>query len=219
MINIKYLLTNMVIKDRMRISKRKHMPVYYGAWKCEGKMNENSVKIEKIKKSSKIALNVTNIIKIICAVSAGIAIVSGCVMVGLRGIVNDGFAIAMNNGIFSADDLELSLIDYNGIVRHLAEDGYIAETLGVYAVSAGITLVFVTIVLHFVSRVFKSFMESYSPFQSGVLKNLKIALLLITIAALSSSLGIGLIIGLAAWCVLNIFEYGCELQKLSDETI
>lgn len=188
------------------------------AWKCEGKMKGN-MKIEKIKKSSSIALKVTNIIKIICAVCAGITIIAGCIMIGLKGVVNDGFAVAMENGLFTEDDLNLSYIDYNGIVGHLVEDGYIAETIGVYIISAGFTLVFMTIVLHFVSRVFKSFMESYSPFQPGILKNLKIAFVLITIAALTSSIGIGLIIGFAAWCVLNIFEYGCELQKLSDETL
>lgn len=182
-------------------------------------MNENNLKIEKIKKSSKVALNVTNIVKTICAVCAGITIVAGCIMIGLRGVVNDGFVIAMENGVFTPDDLDLSLIDYNGIVEHLIEDGYIAETIGMYIITTGFTLIFVTIVLHFVSRVFKSFMESYSPFQAGILRNLKAAFVLVTIAALSSGLGTGLIVGFAAWCVLNIFEYGCELQKQSDETL
>lgn len=180
---------------------------------------KGNMKIEKIKKSSGIALKVTNIIKIICAICAGITIIAGCVMIGFKGAINSGFTVAMENGFFTEDDLELSFIDYNGIVGHLVEDGYIAETIGLYIITTGITLVFITIVLHFVSRVFKSFMESYSPFQPAILKNLKIAFVLITIAASTSSLGIGLVIGFAAWCVLNIFEYGCELQKLSDETL
>lgn len=25
--------------------------------------------------------------------------------------------------------------------------------------------------------------------------------------------------GIASWCVVNIFEYGCELQRQSDETL
>lgn len=182
-------------------------------------MNGNSVKIEEIKKSSRVALNVTNIVKTISAVCGGMIIVAGCIMIGLRGVINHGFIIAMENGFFTPEDLESMLIDYNGIVEHLIEDGNIAETIGLYLITTGVTLIFVTIVLHFVSRVFRGFMESYSPFQAGILKNLKIAFVLITLAALTSGIGIGLVIGFAAWCVLNIFEYGCELQKLSDETL
>ena len=39
-------------------------------------MNGNSVKIEEIKKSSRVALNVTNIVKTISAVCAGMIIVA-----------------------------------------------------------------------------------------------------------------------------------------------
>ena len=69
------------------------------------------------------------------------------------------------------------------------------------------------------SRIFKDFMESYSPFQPDILKNLKIALVLIVIYVAQSDIGIALVIGMAAWCVTNIFEYGCELQRQSDETL
>ena len=80
-------------------------------------------------------------------------------------------------------------------------------------------LVCFTVVLHFVGKVFKTFQESYSPFQPKVIRNLRITFILLTLYTLSTSLGIGLIVGLASWCVLNIFEYGCELQKQSDETL
>ena len=54
-------------------------------------MNGNSVKIEEIKKSSRVALNVTNIVKTISAVCGGMIIVAGCIMIGLRGVINHGF--------------------------------------------------------------------------------------------------------------------------------
>lgn len=105
------------------------------------------------------------------------------------------------------------------MVQHLAEDGQIALAIGLFLTETGVLLVFMVVVLHFVGKVFKEFQENYSPFQPKIIKNLRITFILLTLYTLSSSGGIGLIVGLASWCVLNIFEYGCELQKQSDETL
>ena len=43
--------------------------------------------------------------------------------------------------------------------------------------------------------------------------------ILITIVALSYSIGIGAMTGLVSWCVCCIFDYGIELQKSDDETL
>ena len=103
-------------------------------------------------------------------------------------------------------------------------EGKLAESemgivLGTYILTIGIVSICMAVVLHFVSKVFKDFCKSYSPFQPGIIKNLKITFVLLTVFVLKSSLLIGAIVGLAAWCVINIFEYGCELQKQSDETL
>lgn len=182
-------------------------------------MSEGNLKIEKIQKSSKAALLVTNILKILCIVCAAVAILAGCIIIGARTRVNNGLGQAMEMGAFSAEEL-LDLGDGKTIVlQSLIEDGCFAEVLGVYAITTGIAIICMAIVLHFVGKVFKNFMESYTPFAPAILKNLKIVFILLTLFTLRSSVGIGIIVGLASWCVINIFEYGCELQKQSDETL
>lgn len=179
-------------------------------------MNENNLKIEKIQKSSKIAFRVTNVVKVFGIIGAVILIIAGCIVIGGKDTLNRELGEELKEG-FTVEEFSDS---FGGRVAYqMIESGAIAEGIGLYCLEMSMILIFMAVVLHFVGRVFKSFMESYSPFQPGIVKNLKVTFVLITIAALSSSLGIGLIIGFAAWCVINIFEYGCELQRQSDETL
>lgn len=48
---------------------------------------------------------------------------------------------------------------------------------------------------------------------------MKVAFIMITLFSLESNLLIGITVGFSLWSVVNIFEYGCELQKQSDETL
>lgn len=182
-------------------------------------MSENGSKIEKIQKSSKIAQAVTNIIKIFCIVCAVLMFLAGCILIGFRNPINDELQKRIENGTLDEEEILFMGDENAAMFQNLLEDGYVAETHGTYAFTMSVIIACMAVVLHFVSKVFKDFRESYTPFTSGILKNLKIALVLLTVFTLRSSLGIGLIVGLASWCVLNIFEYGCELQKQSDETL
>ena len=180
-------------------------------------MNENNLKIEKIQKSSKVALTVTNIVKIFLIVMTVLLLIMGFIMIGVKDTFNWLFMEAVESGAFTIEEFEWA---FEGeMLQHLVVDGEIALALGLYLVEMGIVLICLVIVLHFVGRIFKEFRESYSPFQPKIIKNLRITLILLTLYTLASSMGIGLIVGLASWCVFNIFEYGCELQKQSDETL
>ena len=110
-------------------------------------------------------------------------------------------------------------VDYEKFMEGKLAESEMGIVLGTYILTIGIVPICMAVVLHFVSKVFKDFCKSYSPFQPGIIKNLKITFVLLTVFVLKSSLLIGAIVGLAAWCVINIFEYGCELQKQSDETL
>lgn len=183
-------------------------------------MSESSSKIERIKKSSKAAYIVTNIFKVFLIVCAVLAILGGVLVIGLGGILNRGIGNALADGeIKERDILAFEELRERELGQKLIKEGNYALAIGIYAIIFGITIILLALVLHFVSRIFKDFMESYSPFQPDILKNLKIALVLIVIYVAQSGLGIALVIGMAAWCVTNIFEYGCELQRQSDETL
>ena len=179
---------------------------------------KRNLKIERIQKSSRAAFIVTNVIKILLIVCSGISIVAGCMVIGFRSIINSALTKESVITDLLEEDIRPSLALRN-LGGSLIGNGQFAEATGVYMIVLGIILGCMAVVLHFVSKVFRDFMLSYSPFQTQIVKNLKIAFILITVFVLQSSLGYGLLIGLASWCVINIFEYGCELQRQSDETL
>lgn len=94
-----------------------------------------------------------------------------------------------------------------------------AVTLAVYLMVLGIILICFAVVSHFLGKVFAEIKESYTPFRPEIVRNLKVVFVLVTVLTLRSSLLIGAIVGFSFWCMFQIFEYGCELQKQSDETL
>ena len=59
-----------------------------------------------------------------------------------------------------------------------------------------------------------------SPFNDANYHRMKIAAILITIlVVLQGDVALGFVTGLTLFCFLRFFAYGCELQKLSDETL
>ena len=183
-------------------------------------MSESNTKIEKIRKSSKAAYVVTNISKVFLIVCSILTILAGMLVIGLGGILNASLGRAIGDGAMQESELaSLESIFERDLGRRLMEEGNYALAIGIYVIIFGITMLLLALVLHFVSRIFNDFMESYSPFRPGILKNMKITLALIVFYTAQSSLGMALVVAMASWCVMNIFEYGCELQRQSDETL
>ncbi len=181
-------------------------------------MNETTFKIDKIRKTSRIALILVNIIKILLAVVAVACLLSGAVILGLREEVNSG-AIRMLDDGFLRRDIFAGQEMKRDVCMTLIQNGHVAEALTGYLFMTGAMLAAIAVMFHFIGRVFKDMRESYSPFQLSVIKKLKIVFVLITLFTLRSSLLIGALTGVALWCVLQIFDYGCELQRESDETL
>lgn len=183
-------------------------------------MSESNTKIEKIKKSSKAAYVVTNILKVFLMVCSILAILSGMLVIGLGDILNRSLGRVFAEGVMKEGELAaFESIFERDLGRRLMEEGNYALAIGIYVIILGITVILLALVLHFVSRIFKDFMENYSPFRPGILKNMKITLVLIVVYTAQSGLGMALVVAMASWCVINIFEYGCELQRQSDETL
>lgn len=179
-----------------------------------------NTKIEKIQKSSNAALIVTRIIRVFAIVIAVITFVAGISFVALRNFFNAEFARAIEEGALALDwETE---IDITGLVSLLTQQlgmDDMAVALGIDMFVVGVIMIVLAVLMYFVGKVFKDMKEGYSPFQPSILKNMKIAFVIITLLSLDSSLLIGALIGFSLWCVVCVFEYGCELQKQSDETL
>ena len=138
----------------------------------------------------------------------------------MKNYIDQEFDKAAEEGIYAKEELEV-LLDGGFLENIFVPENMesIAMALGVYVIVAGIMLICFAVVMHFVGKVFRNIKESYSPFRPEIIRNLKVAFVLITVLVLQSSLLIGAVVGFSLWCVFQIFEYGCELQRQSDETL
>lgn len=76
-----------------------------------------------------------------------------------------------------------------------------------------------TIIMYFIVKIFKRFCSEYSPFLSEIVKDLKIVSALATLLILRNSIGLGIVSGFIFWGIIQLYEYGCELQNQVDETL
>ena len=181
-------------------------------------MSEQNKKLESIKKSSKVAMILARIAKIVCIAGAMICIVAGIWLIAAHDMVNEELRRAEAEGKFDLNELKLKL-DLGNFDMSYYNSEQISETLGIYLIVEGIILIIFTVLLHFVSRVFKEINECDSPFRKSVLKDMRVLFILITLLVLQSGVLNGVMVGFALWCVYSVFGYGCELQQLSDETL
>lgn len=175
--------------------------------------------MDKIRKSSNVALILARISKIFLIAMAVLLFVLGIMFVSfLNDFFNQEFAKAVQAGesMPDLDGMGMLLGVGNQLVSQA--DNY-GMALGVYLITAGVYSTVLAVLMHFIGKVFKDIKEGYSPFQQSIVKNMKIAFVIITLISLNNSLLIGVLIGFSLWCAICIFEYGCELQKQSDETL
>lgn len=72
---------------------------------------------------------------------------------------------------------------------------------------------------YWTGKLFKRFCNDYSPFLPEIVKDLKIISLLAALLILRSSVGLGIVSGFIFWGIIELYEYGCELQNQVDETL
>ena len=174
--------------------------------------------MDKIRKSSNAALIIANICKIFCIAMGTLAFITGVMLVGFNERFNEELSKALQAGesMPELDDMGMLLGFGNKLISQ--SDNY-GITLGVHLITVGVILAILAVLMHYISKVFKGIKDGYSPFQLSIVKNMKVAFVIITLLSLNNSLLIGALIGFSLWCAIYIFEYGCELQKQSDETL
>lgn len=172
----------------------------------------------KIQKSSNAALIIARISKILFIAVASLVFVMGILFVSF---LNDYFNEAIsawgeNVSVSVSNNMGMFLGIGNRLVQQSNNNAVI---LGVYMITTGVYLTILAVLMHYISKVFRDIREGYSPFQQSIVKNMRIVFIIITMISINSSLLIGALIGFSLWCVVYIFQYGCELQRESDETL
>ncbi len=167
-------------------------------------------KLEKMKKASKLIANIGKVFQIVSGIITGIFLVSIILLSVLRNSFN-GMTVVFQTG-FTADNMGYW-------AAKLADEGRISDAFLVFGISALLLSLVITLIMHFVVKIFTRFCNEYSPFLPETIKDLKIISLLATLLILRNSFGLGLISGFIFWGIIQLYEYGCELQNQADETL
>jgi hypothetical protein len=197
-------------------------------------MNEENIKIAKIKKSchaGKIAATVLSIIAIV-----------GCVM----SIVGAGFVFSMGRefddqvntgieqGILTTDDMDVAasrLVNINvGKADSIHSDipalqNYIDEApyafkYGTVMAMAAVVCAVAAVLMKLTGSVFGLIETEETPFTDKVIKRVTLVLGIMSFLLLATSgAALGIIGGLVTWVVYNVLDYGKTLQIQADETL
>ena len=178
-------------------------------------MKTNKPTAEKIKSTSKVLATLFKIARILCFIGIG--------------IVTAGIIYVMFFG-------NLDLIVLNGkTVVHSPYDLFNITGVDnwqiIFTAFAVLTsLILLTFLFRYAQEIFKDICVDSSPFETKQVKRIrKIAVFFFVISLLDFQVQdfsvpftmnfIGIVGALMLWCISLIFEYGCELQKESDETL
>lgn len=187
-------------------------------------MDKQELKLQKIKKSCNIASKVVTVFFTIMIV-AFVLLTSSTVlaMFNLKA-VNEMVLEAEEAGTIESSVSIQSLKFESDVpaVQEFIENSDYVYALGVifYMIIGNIYIIASAIILGMIRHIFKILKESESPFDEKILRTLGLVLAFTAIIiGLSIGIGFGVVVGLVFWCIYNFFSYGCELQKLSDETL
>ncbi len=183
-------------------------------------MNEQNNKMEKIKRSSNIAMSIATVGKIFMIMAAAVTFMGGIVLavLSMDSDKSDELRQMLESGKLTVDirvfgfDITTDMVEGAPIL-----DGLILAVVFMFVMCVLFILFAVT--LHFTAKVFKEIRDSDSPFRPAVLKDLRLPFILIVLLSSQDSLIFGAVVGIALWCVYCIVDYGCELQRQSDETL
>lgn len=178
-------------------------------------MNGENSNIERIRNLSKTVETISKVTMIFCIVMDVIIAVAGSFIIAFKDTLNSMLQQGIDEGALIVSEIPSS----NFLSKDLLLTGDYAVHIFAALMEMLVSVLVLTVIMYFVGRTFKVFRESYSPFMPSVLKQLKVIFIMIVIISLRNSLLIGAIIGFALWSFYRMFEYGCELQKQSDETL
>lgn len=133
-------------------------------------------------------------------------------LIGVIAAVLLSISFAAGKGV---PDASISLL---GAERQLDTDSKALSVLLLLATAAYYAGIF--LVCRFIDVTFKQMALGESPFNEGSCRRLKICSVLVTVlVVLKSDLVVGILVAVVLFCLMRLYGYGCELQKLSDETL
>jgi L-cystine uptake protein TcyP (sodium:dicarboxylate symporter family) len=197
-------------------------------------MNEENVKIAKLKKSCHAGRIVSKVLCIFFAIGF-VASVIGSIMTFsmgkefdemIQGSVDRG-VIEQTDRVGSVSLFEINLgavpeniQSDNPAIQAALEDHPASVMYGGYMLALGIAFAIVAVLSIMVGSVFKLIEKENTPFTKKVQKRVTIVMIITSVILFfTTGTPFGLLCGLLTWVVRNVIDYGMTLQTESDETL
>lgn len=196
-------------------------------------MNEENVKLEKIKKSCRFGKKIATILCIIaivgcvCSMVAGIALLVNSERFEPEFVkyVDEG-KIDTSNGIGKVSGISIQGINVNdwksdipALQKALTERPY-TTVYGIYCIIISISVAVASLMIKLLSSVFELIEKENTPFTDAVIKRVTVVMIVISgFLLLTAGAAFGILGGLVTWVVYTVMDYGKTLQIQSDETL
>lgn len=167
-------------------------------------------KLESIKKSSKIICIIGNFCQILFSIITGLMLIGSVILFAFKNKLN---------AMIIEKQASFDLHNMGKLAEKYASEGKVSEGFIVFAISTMLYSLIIVIIMHFVVKVFQRFCEEYSPFLLEIVKDFKKISVLVVILISTNSLGLAVIVAFVLWTIIQIYEYGCELQNQMDEIL
>ena len=180
-------------------------------------MNQEMIKLEKVKKSCGTVKKVAKIMMIIAIVATVLSLISGVITLAMGGDLNDRLADLDASGKVSFNTSITSKITAEFYEDDIAP---LSIVLAIYTFECGIISAAVAVIMHMISSAFGIIENSESPFTDTAIKKLIMALIIVCIViGAFGGIAYGILLGVITWAIYTILDYGRALQIQSDETL
>ncbi len=196
-------------------------------------MNEENIKLAKIKRSSRIGKRVSIILAAVTGVFCIVMLITGIVFLAGNASLEDQIAKTAQSvvtepkdkiGYVSAVNIELpdptKIETSSPALREALDARPYSVSYGFYLTTLGVALLFATIVLIILSRGFAMIENADNPFTPGVIRRVTIVMIVLSIVlAFTKGIAYAAVGLIATWMIRSILDYGQTLQIQSDETL
>lgn len=199
---------------------------------------EENIKLNRVKKLTKVAEIILKVGEIIALVGTIIMLVMSIGMLGFPTVfeksMNESgsisytvnpdsllkihfFDISSDNVVnFVKENIESDI----PFIREWIDNGEIIKIMGITFIIYTLLLASLYVWIMFFRKIFTRINKEGSPFRQGVIRQMRVSFIVMSAILLTSfgTMG-GIVVAIALWCIYLIFDYGFCLQELADETL
>ena len=197
-------------------------------------MNEESVKIAKIKKSCRVGKTVSFVLFAVCIIFSILTLVASIKMWNMGKEFDDMVTNAMLSGVVSANDeigsastvsVNLGSVPANmhsdiPSIQAAIDDHPMSVAWSTWFLFFCLILAITAVMFLLLGSVFSTIAKEANPFTAKVKKRVTIVLIFTSVILfLTAGTSSGAICLVVAWVVNTILDYGMTLQVQADETL